>query len=248
MRRLKKPIIIAHRGASKKAPENTMASFKMALDMGVGGIELDVHLSSDGHLVVIHDEKVDRTSNGTGWVKDKSLEDLRSLDFGSWFSPDFSGETIPLLEEVLELTRTWDGLVNIELKNGPVFYPGIEKKLANLLNEFGMTDRTIVSSFNHYSLVEMKKISPDVRTGVLYISGLYRPWNYAKIVGADALHPQFYNIVPEIVNGCKENGIAINPYTVDDPKYIKRFADLGVDGIITNVPDVALNILKEMGE
>lgn len=245
---MNKPIIIAHRGAAKKAPENTMSSFKMALDMGAGGIELDVHLSSDDHLVVIHDEIVDRTSNGTGWVKDKTLQELRSLDFGSWFSPEFGGEQIPLLEEVLELIHGWDGLLNIELKSGPVFYPDIEKKVINLLNKFNMTDSTIISSFNHYSLAEIKKFFPSIRTGVLYGEGIYRPWDYAKTVGAEAIHPHRYNIVPEIVNGCKKSGIAVNPYTVDDPEEIARIAHLGVDGIITNVPDIALNILNEMGE
>lgn len=240
-----KPVIIAHRGASKKAPENTMPAFKKAIELGAGGIELDVQLSSDGHLVVIHDEKVDRTSNGKGLVRDKSLAELRSLDFGGWFSEDFEGTQIPLLEEVFELFSDWNGMLNIEIKNGPVFYPGIEKAVADAMRNAGMTGRTIVSSFNHYSLVEIRKLDSAVRTAPLYMEGLYKPWVYAKQIGASAIHPLFYNIVPEVMKGCIMNGIAVNPFTVDQPEYIKMVAMAGVSGIITNVPDVALKIISE---
>lgn len=245
---MKLPVIIAHRGASAAAPENTMASFRKALEMGAGGIELDVQLSSDGIPVVIHDERVDRTSNGTGWVKDKTLEELRTLDFGGWSAPEFKGEKIPVLEEVLELLYNRKGLLNIEIKNGPVFYPGIEKRVTKLVRKYEMLDRVIISSFNHYSLVELKKIDPEVKTAPLYMEGLYEPWAYAKKLGASAIHPLFYSIVPEIVNGCKENGIAVNPFTVDQPEHIRKIAATGVDGIITNVPEVALKIIGEMGD
>jgi len=244
---MKLPVIIAHRGASTHAPENTLPAFKKAIELGAGGIELDVQLSSDGHLVVIHDEKVDRTSNGKGLVKDKTLSELQSLDFGGWFSKEFNGTKIPLFDEVLELFSTWDGLLNVEIKNGPIFYPGIEKKVAEALEFHNMTARTIVSSFNHYSLVEIRKLDPSIKTAPLYMEGLYEPWDYAAVLGACAIHPLFYNIIPEIVKGCKMHGIAINPFTVDQPEYIKLVAAAGVDGIITNVPDLALKIVSEMG-
>lgn len=243
---MKLPVVIAHRGASAKAPENTLSAFKMAMEDGAGGIELDVHMSRDGHLVVIHDESVNRTSNGHGLIRDKILEELKSLDFGSWFSHSFAGERIPTLEEVLELIVSWDGLLNVEIKNGPVFYPGIEEKLALTLRKFGRVRHSIVSSFNHYSLVEIRKQNPEIRTGILYMAGLYEPWEYARRVGACAIHPLFYNILPEIVRGCKENGIAINPFTVDPPEYIRKIALEGVDGIITNVTDTAVGIMKEL--
>lgn len=242
-----KPVIIAHRGASKQAPENTMAAFRKALELGAGGIETDVHLSADGHLVIIHDEKVDRTSNGKGLVGEKTFEELRSLDFGSWFSPDFRGERIPELDELLELVSKWDGLLNIELKNGPVFYPGIEQAVAAAIRKHKLTNRTIISSFNHYSLVEIRKIDPEIKTAPLYMAGLYEPWVYARRIGAAAIHPLFYNIVPEIIKDCKLNNIMVNPFTVDQPEQIKAMAAAGVDGIITNVPDIALKIVKEIG-
>ena len=244
---IKTPVIIAHRGASRQAPENTMAAFKRALELGSGGIELDVHLSADGHLVVIHDEQVDRTSNGRGFVRDMTLKELRSLDFGSWFSPEFKDEKIPELEEVMQLIAGWDGLFNIEIKNGPIFYPGIEKAVADAIAKYKLTQRTIVSSFNHYSLVEIRRINPEIKTAPLYMAGLYKPCEYARSIGAFAIHPLFYNIVPEVMKDCKKNGIMVNPFTVDQPEYIKAMVAAGVDGIITNVPDIALNIIREMG-
>ena len=247
MSSIKAPVIIAHRGASKQAPENTMAAFRRAMELGAGGIELDVHLSKDGHLMVTHDEQVDRTSDGKGLVRDKTFSELRSLDFGSWFSESFKGEKIPELHEVLELIGDWNGILNIEIKNGPIFYPGIEKAVSDEMTRFNMEQRTIVSSFNHYSLAEIRKINPAVKTAPLYMAGLFEPWEYARRIGACAIHPLFYNIIPEIMKGCRMNGIMVNPFTVDQPEYIKAMAAAGVDGIITNVPDIALNILKEMG-
>ncbi len=224
-----------------------MPAFQRALELGAGGIELDVHLSADGFLVVTHDETLERTSNGKGMVKDKTLDELKALDFGSWFSNEFRNERIPTLEEVLWLISGWDGLLNIEIKNGPVFYPGIEKAVADAVLKYNRTNRTIVSSFNHYSLVDIRKYEPEIKTAPLYMAGLYKPWEYARSMGAAAIHPLFYNIVPELMKGCKENSIMVSPFTVDQPEYIRQIAAAGVDGIITNVPDIALKIVKEMG-
>jgi glycerophosphoryl diester phosphodiesterase len=237
-------VIIAHRGASRQAPENTMPAFIKAIELGAGGIELDVHLSSDGRLVVIHDEQVDRTSNGTGFVRDMSFSELKELDFGSWFSTKYKDERIPELEEVLKLIEKWDGLLNIEIKNGPVFYPGIERAVADAIEKHKLAGRTIVSSFNHYSLVEIRKINPSIKTAPLYEAGLFEPWEYARRLGATAIHPLFYNIIPEVMNGCKQNNIKVNPFTVDHPEHIRAIAAAGVDGIITNVPDTALKVLN----
>jgi glycerophosphoryl diester phosphodiesterase len=237
------PKVIAHRGASAYAPENTMSSFRKAMELGAQGIELDVQQSHDGHLVVIHDELLERTSSGKGWVKDKTLEELKSLDFGSWYSGSFAGEQIPTLDEVMELISSWDGLLNIEIKSGVVIYPGIEQKVADTISKFNRYDRVIVSSFNHYSLVQLRKLESRIRTGILYMAGIYEPWKYAAQVGACAIHPLFYNIRPETMPGCIENGIMVNPFTVDQPAMIEMIAKAGVDGIITNVPDVARKII-----
>ncbi|MGI6669882.1 MAG: glycerophosphodiester phosphodiesterase [Acetivibrionales bacterium] len=241
------PVIFAHRGASMQAPENTMPAFIKALELGAGGIELDVHLSSDGRPVVIHDEKVDRTSNGTGYVRDMAFNELKELDFGSWFSAEYKDTRIPGLEEVLELVAEWDGILNIEIKNGPVFYPGIERAVLDAVEKYDLARRTIISSFNHYSLVEIRRINPVIKTAPLYMAGLYEPWEYARRLGAHAIHPLFYNIVPEVMNGCKLNNIIVNPFTVDHPEHIRAMVEAGVDGIITNVPDIALKEVKEIG-
>ncbi|HZK35191.1 MAG TPA: glycerophosphodiester phosphodiesterase [Bacillota bacterium] len=243
---MKRPIIYAHRGASASAPENTGAAFRAALDMKAGGIELDLHLSKDGELVVIHDESVNRTSNGSGLVKDLLLEDLRKLDFGSWFDSKFKDERILTLDECLDMLRGWDGILNAELKTGPILYKGIEEKLVNTLKDHDMIEKSIVSSFNHYSLLLVKQLEPQIKTGTLYMAGLVEPWEYAKKVGAEAIHPYFPNILPPIVEGCKENGIMMNPFTVDEPAHIAAMARAGVDGIITNVPDLAIKTISDL--
>lgn len=240
---MNKTKIIAHRGASAYAPENTMAAFRKALDMKADGIELDVHLTKDNHIVVIHDLKVDRTSNGSGMIIDMTLEELKQLDFGSWFSEEFAGEKIPTLEEVLELLKGWDGLLNIELKIvKPGLYEGLEKKVVDMVKSYNMLDNTIISSFNHYSLANVKKIEPNMKIGLLYSAGIYEPWNYAASLNADAIHPNYLSIVPEIVEGCHAHNIQVNPYTVDLPEHIAYMLKAKVDGIITNVPDIAIQI------
>lgn len=229
--------IIAHRGFSSRAPENTMSAFEIALEFGVDGLELDVQLSKDGELVVCHDELLDRTTNGSGLLKDYTLEELKELDAGGWYSKEYGGEKIPTLREVLDLVKGKDLLLNIELKSGVISYPGIEEKTVSLVKEYGLVDNTIISSFNHYSLVEIKKVMPEMAIGILYMEGLYEPWDYAEKLQARALHPYFYNIVPEIVKGAKERGLLLNPFTVDEPRHIAMVVDAQVDGIITNYPD-----------
>lgn len=239
-----KPVVFAHRGASAYAPENTMAAFKKALEMGADGIELDVHLTLDEEVVVIHDHTINRTSNGSGWVKDMTIKELKCLDFGSWFGPEYKNERIPLLEEVLYLLSDRDIILNIEIKNAAFYYyEKLQQKVVDLLKKYNMINRVIISSFNHYSLVEIKEIAPEIKTAPLYGESLFEPWEYAKKIKAFAIHPLFYTLVPEIINQCKEHKIAVNPYTVDQPEFIKKLALYGVDGIITNVPDVALKTL-----
>lgn len=238
--------IIAHRGASGYAPENTIPSFEKALEMGAEGIELDVHMTRDGELVVIHDHTIDRTSDGSGMIKDFSLDEVRKFDFGSWFSSDFKGVTIPTLKEVFNLLEGWEGLFNIEIKSGPIFYPGIEEKLVAMVKEQKFKGRVIFSSFNHYSLLDIKKADSSMEIGLLYMAGLVSPWDYAKSLGAEALHPLFYNIIPEIIMGCRKNKIELNPFTVDGEKEIEMILRAGVDGIITNYPDRALGIKNKI--
>ena len=237
-----RPLILAHRGASIEAPENTLAAFRQAIELGADGIELDVHLSRDGELVVIHDERVDRTTNGKGWVKDLTLSQLKSLDAGSWFDPAFKGERIPTLKEVIDLVSGRCKLINIEIKSGIILYPGIEEKVLREMETSDLLGKVIISSFNHFSLKTIKEMNPDVKTGILYMEGLVDPWIYARHVPADALHPIFHAVTPEIVNGAHSTGLGVHAWTVDKPEDITRMSGYGVDAVITNDPRTAVHL------
>jgi glycerophosphoryl diester phosphodiesterase len=232
------PKIIGHRGVPHLRPENTMVSFKTAVELGADGLETDVQMTRDGELVLIHDETLERTTDGKGLVCTHTLAQLKALDAGGHFDPVYKGEKIPTLREFLEFVAGRDLLINIEIKSGVVLYPGIEAKLIAMLQEFGLTQNVIISSFNHYALVTCKEIDRSIKTGILYMAGLYNPWDYARTVGADALHPLFYSVRPETIGGMKAGGFIVNPWTVDSPGDMKNMLALGVDGIITNYCDV----------
>jgi len=241
---LGRPLILAHRGASHYAPENTFASYEMAVDMNADGIEIDIHKSKDGHLIVCHDEKVDRTTNGTGYIKDLTLEEIKSLDAGSWFDKKFSEEKIPVLEEVFELVKKENIFLNIELKNGPIFYSNIEEDVVGLIKDYRLENHVIISSFNHYSLLKIKKLEPTIKTGILYISGMVSPWKYAKSIGADAIHPLFITINKEVVKECLFNKVMVNPFTVNNEKEITLMNKLNVTSIITDCPDIGIRVVS----
>ena len=234
---MKKPLIIGHRGAAAYAPENTMISFEKALALGANGIEIDVQMSKDGGLVICHDERVDRTTNGRGAIQALTLKEIQNLDAGSWFGKEFSGEKIPVLEELLDFLRGRDVLLNIELKNGIVLYRGLEEKVLEALRIYRMEHCTTLSSFNHYSLLRLKELNPHIPTGILYVAGLVEPWEYARRIGADALHPIYYSVLPEIAAGARTHQMPIYTYTVNEMKDLERMVSIGVAGIITDYPD-----------
>ncbi|MCR2043082.1 glycerophosphodiester phosphodiesterase [Anaerosalibacter massiliensis] len=241
-----RPLVFAHRGASHYAPENTFASYKMAVDMNADGIEIDVHKSKDGHLIVCHDEKVDRTTNGTGYIKDLNLKEIKSLDAGSWFDKKFAKENIPTLNEVLKFVKRENILLNIELKNGPIFYPNIEEDIVELIKYYGLESYVIISSFNHYSLLKIKKIEPKIKTGILYIAGMVSPWKYAKSIGADAIHPLFITINEQVVKECLFNKVMVNPFTVNNEDEIILMKMLNVTSIITDRPDIGIKVVSSI--
>lgn len=236
------PKIIGHRGIPHLAPENTMASFEAAIRNGADGLETDVQLTRDSELVLIHDETLQRTTSGKGLVSAHTLKELKSLDAGGWFSPAFKDEKIPMLRELLAFVSGRELLINIEIKSGVIPYSGIEQKLMDMLHEFHFSKNVIISSFNHYALVTCKDIDSTIKTGILYTAGLYKPWAYAKTVGADALHPLFHSVRPDTIGGMRQSGLLINPYTVDKPDDMKNMVTLGVSGIITNFSDVLFNM------
>ena len=235
-----KTMIQAHRGASAYHPENTLGAFSKAIELGADFIELDVHLTKDGEIVVAHDERLERVSNGTGHINDHTLQELKALDFGKLFPGTVC--RIPTLAELLSLVKPSALTVNIELKTTERLYPGLCEKLVALVEKFAMEERILYSSFNHYSLREIKQLDPGTMTGLLYNLGMVDPWVYANYVGADAIHPHYYVVaaLPETVKHCHENGVKVNVWTVDDGEAIKMMLESGVDGIITNKPDVAI--------
>lgn len=238
---------MAHRGASGYAPENTLAAFKMALEMGAKGIEIDIHLTADGEIVVIHDWVLGRTCDLKGLVGDYSLKEIKEGDFGGWFSHEFKNERIPTLEETLVLLKGTGTLLNIEIKKNMYNNKGIEKIMTDLIHKHDFTDQVIVSSFNHHSLAQVKRLEGNIRTGILYSEIMYHPWEYAAILKADAIHPFYESLGEEDVRQCLKNNIMVNPYTVNNPEHIARLVRWGVSSIITDYPDMAGEIVLREG-
>ena len=168
----------AHRGASGYAPENTLDAFRKAVEMGADGIELDVQMTKDGELVVIHDETIDRVSNGKGWVKDYTYEELKKFNFNKTHQ-EYTKEEIPTLEQVYRLIKPTNLTINVELKTGIVFYPGIEERVLELTERLGMKEHVIYSSFNHYTIRKIKELDPQAKTGMLYEDGIIDAVDYA---------------------------------------------------------------------
>ncbi|MGL5259872.1 MAG: glycerophosphodiester phosphodiesterase [Lachnospiraceae bacterium] len=239
--------IWAHRGASGGgelgyAPENTLAAFQLALDMGADGIELDIQFSKDNQLVVIHDEKIDRTSNGVGWVKDYTLNELKTFSFHNG-QDDFFGEQIPTLEEVYELLKESNLEINIELKTNIFSYTGIEEAVVELTEKMNMDNKVWYSSFNHKSVTHIKKIKPSAKVAFLYADGWLEVVEYAKKYLVDGLHPIFYNMIDKkLIKECHKENLYLHLWTIDDKEYISYFLKNEIDAIITNVPDIALKI------
>ncbi len=236
------PLSLGHRGASRERPENTLAAFRRALEVGADGVEFDVQLTKDGEVVVIHDERLDRTTDGTGWVKDHTYAELRDLDAGRWFAPAYRGERIPTLSEVLALVAENTRLINVELKNSRVGYPGMEAKVVDLLRRFSVLDKSVVSSFNHDSLRAVKNVEPSVRTGFLYLATLRSPITKAQQVGAEAIHPPRLAVSRALVRRAHESGLRVHVWTVNRPNDMQRMMAYGVNAVITDDP-AAMHVL-----
>ncbi len=241
-----KTLIWAHRGASGYAPENTLPAFKLAYLQKADGIELDIHMTKDGHLVVAHDETIERCSNGTGRIVDKTLKELLKYDFSNHM-PDYHNTKIPTLEEVLHEAKGTGMTVNIEIKSVVIENNSIEEKAINMVHKLGMNKRVIFSSFNHFSLQILKKIDNTIPIGLLYAEGMVDPHVYAKHLGAQAIHPFYYNLAaPELMKKCSESGILVNPWTVDSEEHLGWMFKEGVNAVITNYPDVALKLRQQI--
>ena len=238
--------IFGHRGFSGKYPENTMLSFRKAVEAGVDGIELDVHLTKDDRLVIIHDETIDRTSNGSGWVKDMTLDELRKYDYSAKYAGVYGVNPIPSLEEYFDYVKDLPLITNIELKTGIYDYPTIERRVIAMIRTYGLENKVILSSFNHFSILRCKQIAPDLKCGFLSESWLVNYGAYTKAQGVECCHPVFYNLIPEVVEEMHAAGCEINTFTVNTPEDVKRLSALGVDALIGNFPDVMIAAQKEL--
>ena len=238
-----KPLVWAHRGASGYAPENTLAAFQKAVDLDADGVELDIQLTKDDQIVVIHDETIDRTSDGKGWVKDYTLEELRAFNYNRT-KPEYKHADIPTMREVFELLKPTGLFINIEIKTGVVFYEKIEEKILALTKEMGMEDRVCYSSFNHYTVTRIHELKPDAEVGFLYADGPIDMPSYGVKHGVNALHPALYNLQYDgFVKECKEKGLKLNVWTVNERPNMEMCCQYGVDAIITNYPDIAKEVV-----
>lgn len=239
------PFVWAHRGASGSAPENTIVAFKRAIDLGADGIELDIQLTKDDEIVVCHDEKIDRTSDGKGWLKDYTLEELRTFNFNQQF-PEYGPQPIPTMREVLELIKPTNLVIDIELKTSVIYYEKLEEKIVELIKEYEMEDRVNYSSFNHYTCVHLHEVNPNAEVGFLYWDAPIGFPEYAKRYGANAINPVYANLyLMDTVEKAKENNLKIYVWDVFTEEEMKACEEIGVDAIITNYPELARNVYKE---
>lgn len=248
--RSRRPLIIAHRGASGEAPENTLAAFDAAARAGADGVELDVAMCASGDVVVIHDDTIDRTTNGSGRVRDMTLETLRLFDAGRWFDTRYAGEVIPTLADVLDLVGE-TMLVNIEIKTASIKDEGLEDGVINLVRHRGLVERVLISSFNPVSLWRMRRRAPELRRALLTAPNL--PFMLASgwpatFVQPHALHPHHSQVEEALVRRAHAKGRKVNAWTVDDPDEMRRLCHLGVDGIITNYPARLRSVLDQLAE
>ena len=247
LKTLTQPIIFAHRGASAHAPENTLAAFELAVEQGADGIELDVKLSADGHVVVIHDPTVDRTTGSHGRVKDLSLAELRSLDAGGFFSEKFRNEKIPTLEEVFETVgkRTF---INVELTNYNTPRDHLVESVCILVKKFGLQSRVLFSSFLPSNLSSARSYLPEVPTGMLALNGLMGLWSrsFGFAFGRyDALHPNLKDATQQRIYFVHRLNRRVHVWTVNDKADMLRLFKWGVDGIFTDDPQLAVQARGE---
>lgn len=240
-----RPQIFAHRGAKTVAPENTLPAFQKALDLGADGIELDVHASKDGQLVVIHDFTVDKTTNGHGPVRSLTAAELAELDAGSHFSPTFAGVGVPTLDQVFDLVGN-RCRINVEIKSEAHDGGNEVELLVAQIHQRNLYGQVIVSSFNPITLIKLRWAEPKIQLGLLYFEELpphlRQAW-FTPILQPEAVHPYHGLIDANLMTWAHNQGCKVNTWTVNEVKEARRLAALGVDTIITDVPDALMMAL-----
>ena len=236
-------INFAHRGFKGKYPENTMLAFEKAIAAGADGIEFDVHLSKDGETVIIHDETLERTTDGCGLVGEKTLDQLKNLNASKAY-PDCQVQRILTLKEYFEFAKDYDIITNIELKTSIIDYPGIEYKVESIIREYKLVDNIIISSFNHNSLIRIKELNKDIKCGVLESSRLYQPWNYVINLGMEYYHPLNFTVTKEVAEKCAENNIGLNIWFSKSRIDYSQYMQYKPSGLITDFPEKVGDIYK----
>jgi glycerophosphoryl diester phosphodiesterase len=244
---LKRPTIFAHRGSSAYAPENTLAAFKLAVTQHADGIELDAKLTADGQVVVMHDDTIDRTTNGTGRIKSLNLEDLKGFDAGSKISPLFKSEKIPTLEEVFETVgRTM--FINVELTNYSSPLDELPDKVVVLVKRFNLEASILLSSFNMIALIKARNLLPKIPLGLLTFPGCADITFHSRLVGFGqlfAMHPFYKDVTSNLIQIAHQARCRIHAWTVNQPEIMQQLFNAGVDGIFTDDPLLAKKVLVE---
>jgi glycerophosphoryl diester phosphodiesterase len=242
----KRPLVFAHRGAKRVAPENTLPAFEAAFRLGADGIELDVQYTSDGKLVIFHDLNLEKTSNGSGRLSAHTFDELRLLDAGSHFSPDFAGTQIPTLDEVLDLAKG-KLLVNIELKSLDISGAKLGVDVVAVVRAHQMVDDVVISSFNPFVLRRSKQAGPDIEHALLLdldTTGWTRWGLTLRYSRADGVHPETRMVDAAYVAAARRRKMPVRVWTVDDEAEMRRLAALSVDAIISDTPDIALRVVE----
>lgn len=235
-------MIVAHRGASKEAPENTFAAFELAYKDGADAIETDVHLTKDSIPIIMHDETVNRTTNGKGYIQDYTYEEIKTLHANAQFSTRFTQERIPTLEELLQWSVSKDILLNIELKNNKIDYNHLEKIVYELICTYNMNERIILSSFNPESIKRLQIYKDDLE--IAYLTSNHKNlMKRAEDLGVKSLHLKHSIINKKLMKACLQNQLTVRAYTVNKTSHIKRIVDLQCHGIITDMPGEARHTL-----
>ena len=235
-------LIFGHRGAMAEAPMNTLASFQLAYEQGAEGVELDARVSKDGHIVIVHDFTLGASTDGQGEVASHTLAELKRLDAGGWFSADFAGERIPTLDEVFDAFA--DKLYfNVELKSKFDDRPHLEAAVAECIRRHGVSEQTIVSSFDPRLLQEFRALCPDIMMGYLHVPGRSAP--LMDEVSHEARHPWHDAIDEAYMRWARDAGYLVNAWTVNDAERACALRDLGVNGIITDSPAATISALNQ---
>ena len=239
---MKKPWVIAHRGASGHAPENTLAAFQRAVELGAGFIETDLHLTRDARFVAIHDDTLERTTNGRGRVHDFTLAELRELDAGLWFDRQFSGERIPTIEDVLAFSQKHDVIFYLDAKYNAAW--GMHHSLVGALRDSQNAARTVVLSFDPSVLEALRRLDPSVMTGLLCEEGRMDAVKASLEAGARQLCPRMDLVTPELVEQAHRSDLGVVAWTANRPEEMRSLIAAGVDGIMTDFPDRLRAILE----